>query len=401
MIKKLSLRNWKSFDSSELWVDPLIFIIGTNAAGKSNIVDALSFLSFTASGERISDFVKTKVRGGNEGLIKRHKDSCSLTMISTIGKDEYTYYMSVRLEENELRICEERLSVKYSNGSYAELYYTDPVDKNSMQITARFRKDKKGPRKGVAVRRDVTILSQVSNLNVLRDIKERSEQVATSLKSIFILDPKPERMRNFSPLNDHLLSDGSNLAGVIAALPIPEKEKFEEALTNFVKPLPEKDIVRIWAETVGRFHSDAMLYCTEEWTDGNETDFDARSMSDGTLRFISIITALLTAKEGSTIVIEEVDNGLHPSRAGELVEALHTIGQNRRLDIICTTHNPILIDALGPQMLPFISYVSRSTSTGASEIHLLEEAPHLLRNLARYTPGEMMTKGILSTNNEK
>jgi AAA15 family ATPase/GTPase len=43
MIKAIKLRNWKSFEDSILNVDPLTFIIGTNASGKSNILDALSF----------------------------------------------------------------------------------------------------------------------------------------------------------------------------------------------------------------------------------------------------------------------------------------------------------------------------------------------------------------------
>ncbi|MCF7994391.1 MAG: ATP-binding protein [Chromatiaceae bacterium] len=45
-------------------------------------------------------------------------------------------------------------------------------------------------------------------------------------------------------------------------------------------------------------------------------------MSDGTLRYdVAIVTALLTREPGSLLVIEEVDNGLHPSRAHLLVRA--------------------------------------------------------------------------------
>ncbi|MDE6796211.1 MAG: ATP-binding protein, partial [Muribaculaceae bacterium] len=267
---------------------------------------------------------------------------------------------------------------------------------DSDQIIARFQKDKPGPRKGVSVKRDISILSQIPNLNVIKEIKEKAEAVAASLKSIFILDPKPDRMRAYTPLADRLASDGSNIAGVIAGLPEDQKKEFEDSLTNYVRPLPEKDLKKIWAEPIGRFKTDAMLYCVEEWGDGNKSEFDARSMSDGTLRFIAIVSALLSARSGSTIVIEEVDNGLHPSRAGELVMALKNLGEQKGIDIICTTHNPVLIDALGPEMLPFISYVSRSNASGYSEIHLLEDAPHLLRLLASYTPGDMMTKGFLS-----
>jgi len=398
MISCLTLRNWKSFGHSKLWIDPLTFIIGTNSAGKSNIVDALSFLSFTAGGNRLSD---SMIRGGIESLIKRHEESASLGVALTLDKEEFTYDITIALEGKDLLIQEERLVYKSSTGREKTLYNTDPIDNGAYQITARFLKDKKGPRKGLAVKRDVSILSQIPNLNVIREIKEKAEIVASALKSIFILDPKPDKMRVYTPLADKLASDGSNIAGVIAGLPEPEKAEFEEALTNYVKPLPDKDLNKIWAEPVGLFKTDAMLYCAEEWIDGEKTEFDARSMSDGTLRFIAIVSALLSAREGATIVIEEVDNGLHPSRAGELVVALKDLGTRKGIDIICTTHNPVLIDALGPGMLPFISYVSRSETSGGSEIHLLEDAPHLLKRLANYTLGGIMANNLLSSADEK
>jgi len=40
MITKLRLHNWKSFEDATLFVDPMTFLIGTNASGKSNVLDA-------------------------------------------------------------------------------------------------------------------------------------------------------------------------------------------------------------------------------------------------------------------------------------------------------------------------------------------------------------------------
>lgn len=393
MIKSLFLKNWKSFASAQLWVDPLTFIIGTNSAGKSNIVDALNFFSFMAAGNRFSD---SNVRGGIEGMIKRYEKYLTLIVTLILGKEEFTYDISLVLEDKELLLKEERLTVKTFNGKEKTLFFTEGYTVGSTEITAWFQKDKPNTHKGISVNRDRSILSQIPNLNVIKEIKEKADGVTSSLKSIFVLDPKPDKMRSYTPLADRLAPDGSNIAGVIAGLPEPGKKDFEERLTNYVRPLPEKDLKKIWAEPIGRFKTDAMLYCAEEWVDGNMSEFDARSMSDGTLRFIAIISALLSAKKGSTIVIEEVDNGLHPSRAGELVVALKDLASQKDIDVICTTHNPVLIDALGPDMLPFISYVSRSDLSGNSEIHLLEDVPHLLKLLANYTPGDMMTNGILS-----
>jgi len=56
-------------------------------------------------------------------------------------------------------------------------------------------------------------------------------------------------------------------------------------------------------------------------------------MSDGTLRFIAILTALQTRPKGSLLVIEEVDNGLHPSRAHLLLNILQGLSDKRGVDV--------------------------------------------------------------------
>ena len=118
-------------------------------------------------------------------------------------------------------------------------------------------------------------------------------------------------------------------------------------------------------------------------------------MSDGTLRFVAIVASLLTGKPNSLLVIEEIDNGLHPSRAGELVKALRELGSSKGIDVICTTHNPALIDSLGVEMLPFISYVSRTPSDGTSTIEPVEAINNVTKLMANYTIGELMTKDKL------
>ena len=113
------------------------------------------------------------------------------------------------------------------------------------------------------------------------------------------------------------------------------------------------------AETVDRHKVDAMLYCNEKWTDKEEALVDARGMSDGTLRFIAVIAALLTQPQGSLIVVEEIDNGLHPSRAIDLLSAIRLIGSERKIDLLITTHNVALLDALPPGILNSVAVTTR------------------------------------------
>ena len=63
-------------------------------------------------------------------------------------------------------------------------------------------------------------------------------------------------MRRFSPLSDRLESDAWNIAGVLAALPKDKQAEIESVLTEYASQLPERDIRRVYAETVSYTHLD-------------------------------------------------------------------------------------------------------------------------------------------------
>ena len=203
-------------------------------------------------------------------------------------------------------------------------------------------------------------------------------------------------MRDYSVFSEELQADGANISGVLAGIEDRQKKKTETILTDWLKKLPEKDINRVWTEPVGKFKTDAMLYCKEGWEGATSHEIDARGMSDGTLRYLAIATALLTRKTGSLLVIEEVDNGLHPSRAHFLIDMLKTLGKERSIDVIVTTHNPAMLDAAGTRMVPFITVVHRDDQTGVSQLTLLEDIQQLPKLIAGGSLGRLATEGRIS-----
>lgn len=399
MLTSLKLHNWKSFDKATLLIDQITFLIGTNASGKSNIVDALIFLSRLSTGERLADVCKS-IRGGIDQIIRMGCDSASILVEFKSSATKYRYKLKFSVYNAEAFVDAESLEIATRNDGWRKLFDTDIIHSGdfSNQIIARFDKDRPGPRKGISLRRDITVLSQVQGQNVLKMIKDGAKAALDSFASIYVLDPTPGNMRDFVALSETLNTDGSNVAGVIAAFSEDGEKDFEHKLTAYVGKLPEKDIRKIWAERVGRFQDTAMVYCKEDWGEASDAiEIDARSMSDGTLRFIAIIVALLTRTPDSLIVIEEIDNGLHPSRAGELVYALTDIAEKGDFDVLCTTHNPVLIDALGAEVLDSVSCVTREGNHGSAIVFRLTERPDFLKQLARYTPGDMMTKNIFTS----
>ena len=65
MITKIRLQNWKSFKDSTIYIDSLGILIGTNASGKSNVLDAFAFLRAVGDGKSLLDAIQT-VRGGED-----------------------------------------------------------------------------------------------------------------------------------------------------------------------------------------------------------------------------------------------------------------------------------------------------------------------------------------------
>ncbi len=409
MLKKLILENWKSFRYAELPIDPLTVLIGTNASGKSNLIDALELLKRIVFGKEIrsalaGDAAFPGIRGGVEWASLKPESHFTLKVVVEGEDDETDYLYSITVETKP--------SVQLANESLIRQVYS-PDSNQILTQTSLFQIS--SPRtqdKGIHVKlleqeqiplpkywkRSNSILTRLREIGYHAELTNIIGKVCTIIENIFIFNPIPAKMRNYSPLSDRIESDGSNIAGVLAALPKEQKEEFDSTVSAYLKDLPERDIQEVWAEPVGKFGTDAMLYCKEEWKPGQTTEIDARGMSDGTLHFLAILTALITRPEGSQLVIEDVENGLHPSRLHLLITMLKKIAEKRNIDILITTHNPALLDALGPEMIPFVVVAHRDSKTGLSKLTLLETMDNLPKLMASGSLGNLVTKGAIERN---
>lgn len=410
MITELRLENWKSYERSTLHIDTLSVLVGTNASGKSNALDALLLLNRLASGSMLTSALKgdgtqAPVRGGVEWAARQPGSIFAVGVLCRADElTDYEYRLEGQITESRCDLYSEQLTrIRYRLGKDGQrksvagnikLLRTDTCLANSPTIIARLYNEKQGTPRQLS--RAHAVLFQLVGQKLRQEIQDGVAEVITSLREIFILDPIPSHMRKFSPLSDRLESDAWNIAGVLAALPKEKQQEIEVVLTKYASQLPERDIRRVYAETVGKFNTDAMLYCEEHWLDeGPPPTVDARGMSDGTLRFLAILTALLTRPIASLLVIEEVDNGLHPSRARLLLDMLKAVGTERGVDVLVTTHNPALLDAMGTEMVPFITVANRDPSTGYSVLTLLEDIAPLPKLLAQGPIGHLSSQGLI------
>jgi predicted ATPase len=401
MIRSVSLRNWKSFESATLEIEPLTVLIGLNASGKSNALDALSFLQRSATGVELAavfkgDDQREAVRGGPDWAARRGQIAATLDVVvasSESAESDFLYSVTIEVKPR-VQIRSESLQRRDRNrkGNGPHLFLLDPLSTDEPSAPVRLYNKKGGERRDL--RRGATLLSQIATLDLRAEIREGVDIVIQALRSIFILDPQPAAMRDYSPLSDTLNRSGSNVAGVLAGLPEDRRHLVEQRLAEYLRQLAEPDVLAAYAEPVGRFKSDAMLYCKEVFG-GAELEVDARGMSDGTLRFVAILTALLTRPRGSLLVVEEIDNGLHPSRAGLLLTMLMKMYEETGVDVLVTTHNSAFLDALPPELIPAVLGVHRSVQTGSSELVVFEDLAALPRLLAMGPLGRAVVSGAV------
>ncbi len=394
MIIELRLQDWKSFSDAKLYIDPLTIIIGTNASGKSNLFDALKMLGALVSPTDILDIAK-EVRGGAEGIVRRGQESCTLTTVMDTDKsgEQLTYAITLALDkQRNVWIKGEKLTSSSSKKELTLFERKETDENNSTLVSVSLYSEGKLRLQNFPAKS--SILSQIEYVNCARKIKEATATVVGNFKKIRLSNPIPERMRDFTALSKTIADDASNLAGYLANLDEETQTKTYDAILKYLRPLPDKDIKSLRAEKVPLTDM-AMLFCTEEWQEGVAQEQSARGMSDGTLRFAGIIAMLVTAEDHSLVLLEELDQGVHPSRAKNMVAMLKEIGRQKHLDIICTTHNATFVDELGLRMIPFISYVKRNDANGCTDIRLLEENEKLARMMATKTVGDMMTNNDL------
>lgn len=290
MITELRLINWKSFRDTRLYINPLSVLIGLNASGKSNLIDALRFLqrsTYTSFTEAITGNAQVpEIRGGVEmsALIGERSFGMELVIQEEPNKTLH-YSLEVVLTDHgqipKVYLLSEKLLRRTVIGKYKkrvsekQLLWTDPPEEQSEFIVARIKNKRGTPHQ---LHRQSSALSHLNSVEVVAEVKRALDTVRSTLQRIFLLDPIPSHTRSFSRLNDSLNPDGGNVAGVIAGLNDDEQKRVEDALTKYVGELPDNPFSRIYTELVGKFEQDAMLYGEEVLPRNKKIDIDARSM---------------------------------------------------------------------------------------------------------------------------
>ncbi|HKE19613.1 MAG TPA: ATP-binding protein [Kofleriaceae bacterium] len=403
MLKGIHFENFKSYVRADLPLAELTVLLGPNASGKSNALEALQILTWLASGQKLDALVAPyqadlAIRGVASDFSRAGQDVSLGCQVVDEHRRILTLETRLRVGEDGLRVVGESLSRDDESVPLYQL--AKPASAFSNQVLISYNNFARGHQKpeipavdqqAIFTQLTTPARFQAKHDRSQREIPAAASLIQTTLERVLFLDPAPAKMRDYSFRIDHkkLRGDGSNISAVIAQL---ERQGRKADLLGFVKSLPEQDIVDL--SLVEGPRGEVMLELHESFG-GQHHAISARLLSDGTLRVLAIAAALLSVPEGSLVVIEEIDNGVHPPRALSLLQNIRAISKDRSLRVLLTTHNPALLDAIPDDAIPDVVACYREPSDGTSRLARLSDLEQYSDIVSQGPLGQIVTRGVL------
>ena len=355
-LKKLTIRGFKSVESLEDFeLGDLNILIGANGAGKSNFMDFFRMLRAIRD-KSLQKFVLE--RGGADGFFymgSKHTPQISAQIVS--GNCTYNFDLSANTS-NQMVLEEDldcgdkgphvrgvsRLESSIQNPSDEELAQPSLFDGGHVHAAV--------PNLRVYQFHDTSLLAMMRREQSIRD-------------------------RNM------LRQDASNIAPFLLRL----REKYEGSYSLI------RDTVRMVAPFFDDFHLEPEIkgpaeVVRLEWRQiGSDYPFQPHHLSDGTMRFICLATALLQPVLPATVIIDEPELGLHPYAVDLLAGLVQSA--SARTQVIVSTQSPALLDQFKPEEIIVVS-----RQAGHSTFNRLDTET-LRRWMERYSIAQLWQKDIL------
>ncbi|MGQ4382818.1 AAA family ATPase [Streptomyces sp. SAS_270] len=411
-LEEVRLTAFKSFHGQVLRLSPLTVLIGRNSSGKSNALDGIEVLSRLAHGEDIRDALEGRrrdaepVRGGLEGCAPHGENLFALGCTATTPQGPVSLDVVVQVRP-EVQIVSETLVGPAGRGQRT-LLETGPAERARGDIQATWYNGKRGRSPYEPFRSSRLLTGQLAVRAVGSTAGERAtlaaaERLLTVLRGVFQLDPVPHLMRQYVPARDyHLRRTAENLSAAIGRIRNQDRPRFRRLLT-LLQGLSDHEVrgLTVSSSDLG----DVMLALDE----GERGRTPAREMSDGMLRFLAVCTAVLSGGDGLDLgpeddpemartlmlVIEELENGLHPSQAATVLQLVRQASEESNAQVLITTHSPALLSALDGSDHGGVVVCSRAPSDGLSRLLPLTELDGYARAMASGPLGDVVTQGGL------
>ena len=391
MITSLRLVNFKNFADETLRLGPFTVIVGANASGKSNIRDAFRFLHGIGRGYTLAEILGGKYGEGGQkewdGIRGAPLEIARLQKVYVYDWSHFSVHLDLDSEGETLSysieigfhptagfsVLEEKLST--DSGLVYATKDTDDRTTFSLLIGDSHEELKGISRLQPVLRQYLSKLSQNNSQLSVSDIQSHQSKairLLVAIVSIRFLELLPERMREPSLPGATVLTDsGQNLPTVLQGICSDKAQK--DILTSWLQELTPMDV------TDFQFPTDPNGRVFLQLVERDGRRVSAYSASDGTLRFLAMLTALLGANPAGAYFFEEIDNGIHPSRLHLLIELIENQTKSNGIQVITTTHSPEVLNLINDNTFENTSVVYRDEESSDAVIRPASDLPNANR----------------------
>ncbi len=350
MLTRLEVDGFKSLRDFALDLEPFTVLVGPNGAGKSNIVEALALLS--RLGTRVAP--EAALQGGRGRAIDqfaRHRGTSAqkITMAAEVLQ------LDQDGDDGELYRWAERFRYEVS-------LTRQSAGKSSERVKPLFKAERiptaSDPWRDQHPEWDPSFVTPAEE-------HHEQEYEWPPFFALHTLQIETSRIRGPSERIDpgSLASDAHNLPSVLASLSDATLAEIRAELVGLIPGLSDFRIIE-------RDDTHEIQFLTR---DGDE--IPARLASDGTLRMLAVLTAVLGGPSwDTTICIEEPENGIFPGRLRRLIDLLREVTSAESMaswragecvssppQVLVTTHSPVFLAALRdhPRALRYVDLVRK------------------------------------------
>ncbi len=371
MIRRFTVTNYKSLKGVDVALMNLVVVFGPNAAGKSNLFDALNLfsrlvtkknlkeafeghrgvpleavhystggiaslssqeyhvISFSADVE-LSDVVVREVESRVRELRRGIDDTESTTSEKAIITHKYLRYsieLQVASRSGQVRLVNERLAALKRDGN--EKSRKPFIEKSGGKISLRMEGQAHPTFHDVGL--DYTIASTPLYAPHYPHITALHEELSRC--HFFYFEPR-ELMRQGNAIADvtSIGPRGEDMAAFYYTLSERNKPQFNALKLAAAQVLPRLSDIEI--ERTDK--AELFLRVCED-----DAFYSNRLISEGTLRVLGLLAALSPVTGSTTIGYEEPENGVHPRRLRHIAELLKNAATDER-QILINTHSPVL-----------------------------------------------------------
>lgn len=425
MLTRLKVKGFKNLVDVDIRFGPFTCIAGPNGSGKSNLFDVITFLSDLANDTLVNAAIRIRDEHGRTSNIRNifhrigniYTDKIEVEAEMLIPKEGFDdlgqlaianstfvrYYLCLKYRGEDyaspgaLEILREDLTHITVNDSpkHLRFHYSASKWRNSVVINKRttpyisteresgtivikLRQDGKHgrPRSFLAKNLPRTILSTVNATESPTALLARRE-----MQSWRLLQLEPSALRepdNFSA-SPGMASTGAHLPITLfslANIPInSNKQKdttkdtsiYDQVSFNLNQLLDDVRSVRVVRDVQKELY-------TLEVSDSYDTFHPARSLSDGTLRFLALAALKVDPKSAGLLCLEEPENGIHPERIPAILGLLQELtvdlfqsvsSDNPLRQVIVNTHSPAFVILVDEDSL-IVSHLKEMRKNGKS-----------------------------------